>query len=291
MISKTGRIIEILLILIRARNVVSKMICNPKRKNQYEEPPKSFYKKYIIKCFTIRDRKCVSLKSSVNPKKHILYFHGGAYTIQASKLHWHMIENILSKTQCEVTFINYPLTPEYTCVDTMAMVIEAYSLFCKTNEQEIILIGDSAGGGLALSLAQYLKKEGIQPKPAKIILLSPWLDISMENNIPIKKEKSDLILLKETLMKVGKRYAGDYDTKNYLCSPLYGDLSGIGYIAIFTGTSDILNAQARQLMDKLKGHGQEFSYYEYERMQHIWIGFPIPEAKEAMEKIILLIER
>jgi len=259
MISNEGRIIEKVLSLIVMRNAVYKMICNPKRNNQYEEPPKSFYKKYIIKCDTISDRKCVSLKSSVNPKKHILYFHGDAYTMQAKKIHWHITGNILSKTQCEITFINYPLTPEYTCVDTMAMVIKAYSLLCKTNEQETILIGDSSGGGLALSLAQYIKLEDIQPKPAKIILLSPWLDISMENNIPIEQEDSDLILSKEMLKVVGKRYAGDYDIKNYRCSPLYGDIMGIGDIALFTGTSEILNVQARQLRDKLRSHGQKCS--------------------------------
>ncbi len=170
------------------------------------------------------------------------------------------------------------------------MVIEAYSLSCKATEQETILVGDSAGGGLALALAQHLKMEGIQPQPKKIVLLSPWLDISMENDISKEQEESDLILAKETLKKVGRRYAGDCDTKNYRCSPVYGYTMEIGDIALFTGTSDILNVQARQLRDKLASHGQKLSYYEYEQMQHVWVGFPIPEAKTAMEKVIAFIE-
>jgi epsilon-lactone hydrolase len=291
MISIEGRIVEKVMSLIGIRRAVSKMICNPKRNSRYEEPPKSLCKKYIVNCETISGIKCVSLRSSVAPKRHILYFHGGAYTMQANKLHWRIVENILSKTQCEITFLNYPLTPEYTCVDTMAMVIEAYTLLCKGDGQETILMGDSAGGGLALSLAQYIKTEGIRPKPAKIVLLSPWLDISMESGIPKEQEDSDLILSKEILKKVGKIYAGDHDAKSYLCSSLYGDVMGIGDIALFTGTSEILNVQARQLRDKLKSHGQKCSYHEYERMQHVWVGFPIPEAKDAMGKVISFIER
>ena len=139
-------------------------------------------------------------------------------------------------------------------------------------------------------LLKHIKMEEIQPTPAKIILLSPWLDVSMENSTPIEQDNRDLILSKEMLKIVGRRYAGNYDIKNYRCSPLYGELTGIGDIALFTGTSEILNVQARQLRDELKSHGQKCSYYEYERMQHVWVGFPIPEAKEAMGKVISFIE-
>ena len=90
---------------------------------------------------------------------------------------------------------------------------------------------------------------------------------------------------------IGKKYAGELDTKHYLCSPLYGDLTNIGEIAIFTGTSDILNFQANILKDKIITNKDNLSYYEYKGMQHVWMGFPIPEATDAMEKVIDIISR
>jgi acetyl esterase/lipase len=290
MISKAARILESGLSLIGMRNVVSKGIREPKRGKRFEEPPKSLYKKYVISCNTICGRKCVSLKTSEGAEKHILYFHGGAYTMQAQGIHWHIVENILSGTRSEITFINYPLAPECTCADTMAMVLDAYSALCKADERDIILMGDSSGGGLALALSQHIKVQGLQPKPKKIILFSPWLDVSMDNNISKEQEKNDLILSKEIMKKAGEMYAGVYDTKDYRCSPLYGDMTGIGDVALFIGTSEILHTQAVQLRDKLKSHGQRVSYYEYNQMQHVWIGFPIPEAKEAMKQVISFIE-
>ena len=291
MISKAARIIERVFSLIGTRSAVSKMICNPKRNNRYAEPPKSFFRKFIIQCDTICGRKCYSLKTSASPKKHIFYFHGGAYTLQAQRMHWRIIGILLAKTQCEITNVNYPLAPECTCVDTLAMVIEAYSLSGNNSGRETILMGDSAGGGLALALAQQIKSQGLLPKPEKIILLSPWLDISMDKNLTKEQEERDLVLAKETLLTVGRSYAGNYDARDYRCSPLYGEITDIGDIALFTGTSEILNVQARQLRDELTKQGQRISFFEYEQMQHVWIGLPIPEAKKALEQVITFIRK
>ncbi len=291
MISKKAKLIEKALRSIDVRRSISKMMLNPARKNKYESPPGSFYKKYNVKSFIVNNKKCFSIKSVDHPQKHVFYFHGGAYTLQALKTHWSMLGCILEKTQCEITFVNYPLTPENNYIETTAMVSEAYSYASKDSRQEIILMGDSAGGGLALALAQHIAAEKIQPIPAKIIMLSPWLDISMSSEISKELAGNDLTLNKETLKAVGKKYAQNLDSKNYLCSPLYGSLNDLGNIALFTGTSEILNVQARQLRDKLVEQDKQLSYYEYEGMQHVWLVLPIPEAKDAMEKVIAFIEK
>lgn len=291
MLSKRAGLIEIVFKFIGIRNFVSKMIRNPKRNGRHQQPPKSFYKKYSIKCDSICGRECYSIKKAENPRKQILYFHGSAYTLQAQRLHWRIIENLLNNTQYEITFVDYPLAPEYTCADTLAMSAEAYSVLRKRNERETILMGDSAGGGLALALAQYIKAEGLHPKPEKIVLFSPWLDVSMDNDISKEQEETDLILSKETLMTAGKKYAGGYDTKDDRCSPLYGDLDGLGEVALFIGTSEILYNQAVQLKEKFESHGKSITYYEYEKMQHVWVGFPMPEAKEAIKQAIAFMRR
>jgi acetyl esterase/lipase len=291
MISKKAKVFETGLRIIGVRKIISRMMRSPKRSYRNELPPKSFFKEHTVEICLILNRKCIMLKHTVNPKKHIFYFHGGAYTMQAQKPHWHIIDRLLRETQCMIIFINYPLAPEFTCVDTINMVSKAYSYFCKTSEQEIILMGDSAGGGLALALAQLIKQNDDLPKPDKLVLFSPWLDVSME--IPLSKEleESDLILDKKVLKIVGEKYAGDLDTKNPLCSPLYGDLIDIKEVALFTGTNEILHVQAKRLRDMLVNNNKKVSYYEYEKMQHVWVMFPIPEAKDALNLAALFINK
>jgi acetyl esterase/lipase len=206
-------------------------------------------------------------------------------------LHWRIINNILKRVDCKISFVEYPLTPEHTCIDAIHVATDIYQELYDPGKEEIILMGDSAGGGLALSLAQNINIKSIMPKPSKIILLSPWLDVSMGSKIPKELAEKDLILDKDTLKVVGKKYAGKLNTDNYLCSPLYGDLTDIGEISIFTSTSDILNIEARKLKEKVLKSGGSIDYHEYKDMQHVWIGFPIPEARDAMDKIYRFINK
>jgi len=291
MMSRPARFLEKSFTAIGMRNIIAKMMMNPKRRNSNEEPPKRFYKKYITEIRVIHGCKCVTLSKTKNTKKHMLYFHGGAFTMQAQRSHWRIVDALLQRTGCPVTFINYPLSPEHTCRDTISMAIEAYSSCCGTGETEIILAGDSAGGGLALSLAQQINRKGIMPKPAKLVLFSPWLDLSMRGLVSEELEQRDLVLDKEILKNVGRRYSGDLKPTDPACSPLYGDFAGIGDIALFTGTSEILNVQAKQLRDLLKSGGRDVSYFEYEAMQHAWIAFRIPEAEDALDKAAWFIDR
>ncbi len=183
-----------------------------------------------------------------------------------------------------VTFIHYPLVPESTCADTIERVTDAYIALCPEGPQEIILMGDSAGGGLALSLAQRIKARTIRPAPSKIVLFSPWLDVSMQTDIPAERAMQDVILDAAVLKICGERYAGTLDTTDPRCSPLFGDLADIGSVALFTGTNDLLNGQAQALKDKVLGCNGSISFHEYEGMQHVWMCFPIPEARDALQK-------
>ena len=214
-----------------------------------------------------------------------MYFHGGAYSIQASKIHWKLIDSIIKNTNSIVTFLDYPLSPESCCINTLETVKKAYKIISEETGQEIILMGDSAGGGIALALSIAANKENIDLKPSKIILLSAWLDISMDSENYSCYSGQDVILDVGTLKKIGEIYSGGLDIKDYRCSPICGDINDIGNIAIFTGTKDMLNTQSRALRDKLIQNGNDCAYYEYENMQHVWMLLPIPEAKDAVAKI------
>jgi acetyl esterase/lipase len=289
MISKEAKNIEYVLRKLKLRDRISKMILAPKRNTRYKLPPKRMMKRYDVEHITIDGWDCFSLQSGPNPTKNIIYFHGGAYAMEAQKVQWDIVNNILSEADCMVTFVDYPLAPEYTCVDTINMVKNTYRHFCKETKQEIILMGDSAGGGLALALAQIIKMESGIMNPSKIILLSPWLDISMTDNISVDQENNDVMMDRQTLRVAGEKYIGELSPKNPLCSPIYGNVLDMGSIVIFTGTSEILNPQAKILKEKIENSNGKIVYHEYKGMQHMWLAYPIPEARDAMKKVCRLI--
>lgn len=222
---------------------------------------------------------------------HILYVHGGGYIHRITKYHWHFLGRLAKELQCTITVPIYPLAPEYTYKDTFAFVVPLYeNILTKSRAENTVIMGDSAGGGLALSLIQLLKKKDV-PLPMQTILISPWLDLTLENNLIDKIDPVDPFLAKIGAIEAGQMYAGGTDRHHYLLSPLYGDLTGLGRVAIFMGTHDILVADARKLVQKMETEGSPIMYYEYLNMVHVFPLFTFPEAKKAFKQIVGLIRQ
>ncbi|WP_188133918.1 alpha/beta hydrolase fold domain-containing protein [Chitinophaga sp. CF418] len=221
---------------------------------------------------------------------HILYLHGGAYVQRFTLLHWLFLSDLIKATGVGITAPDYPLAPAYTYKEAFTMVEAVYKqLTTKYDASRLILMGDSAGGGFALALAQKLKKDNV-PVPARIILLSPWLDISLENPVINSLDPADPFLGVESLRQVGKLYAGGTGTDNHLLSPINGPLTGLGKIAVFAGANEILVADARKLKELALSQGTDLEYYEYPDMVHAWMLLDFPESKQAKRQIIDLIK-
>jgi len=286
--SRQAQIIARTMKRLNLKGIVSKNALNNKSRNFYfEEPGRSFRQKYPVDVYKIDGYKCVYTSSTKGnkPLYHIVYFHGGSYTKPAIRAHWHIIDNILSRVNVDLTFVNYPLSPENKCISTIDMAYKAYRNVADNFNKNIVLMGDSAGGGLALALAEHIKRKNKRTRPKKLVLLSPWLDVSMDTYVSKELAERDLILDGDMLKSMGEYYAGYISTKSYLCSPLYGKLRGLGEIAVFTGTNDILYAQAEELKRKLMRSNTSLAYYPYKDMPHVWMGYPIPEAKDAFDDI------
>jgi acetyl esterase/lipase len=220
----------------------------------------------------------------------ILYLHGGAYMANISKQHWSLIAKLIKKTGATVVVPDYPLAPEATYKETYSYIAELYrSLTTDHSTKRIILMGDSAGGGLALGFVQQIRNRNIK-QPEQIIMFSPWLDVSMTNpNIELL-DKKDKILSISGLKNAGKKYAGNLDLKDSRISPISGDLTGMGRISIFTGTKDILNADAQKCRQLMNDQNILFNYYEYPEMFHDWVIITsLKESCDVIEKVDKLI--
>ena len=254
------------------------------------EPPKRFLATIFLTTHKVNERNVFTLKKeNTSPKKYIVFFHGGAYVLNFTLVHWKLITRLVKETDCEIIAPDYPLLPKHTYKERLAMGEQVYKdLLKKTSAANIILMGDSSGGNLALSLAQKLLVDGTA-QPSQIILLSPWLDVTMSNPEMQEVSKRDPILpLGDNI--VGRLHAGDRDMKDPFVSPLYGSIAGLGRISLFKGTDDILNPDARLIKSKAELENVDFNYFEYKHMVHDWILFPMPEAKMAFKQIVDLLK-
>ncbi len=286
-----SKIFRFILKLVNLKGMLeSSRFTDKMTKANVPEPPKRFLKNIFLTSHKVNDRNVFILKKvNTSPKKYILFFHGGAYVLNFTLVHWKLISRLVNETNCEIIAPDYPLLPKYTYKERLAMGEEVYKdLLKKTSADTIIFMGDSSGGNLALSLAQKLLVDGAA-QPSQIILLSPWLDVTMSNPEMKEVSKRDLVLpLGDNI--VGRLHAGNKDMKDFLVSPLYGPLKGLGKISLFTGTDDILNPDARLLKSKAELENIDFNYFEYKHMLHDWILFPVPEAKIAFKQIIELLK-
>ena len=213
----------------------------------------------------------------------ILYFHGGAYMSSLIQEHWNLMEKLISKSGATIVVPDYPLTPEASCEATYDFIEGLFTkLITEYPAKRIVFMGDSAGGGLALGFTQQLRDEN-KMQPEQIIIFSPWLDVTMSNPLLEILDKKDNLLSINGLKNAGQKYAADLDLKDFRVSPVYGNLTGLCRISLFTGTRDLLNADAQKFKQRMKEQKISFNYFEYPDMFHDWV--IITSLKESLDVI------
>ena len=222
-------------------------------------------------------------------KKQIFYLHGGAYVMHPANGHWNFLDELARNANATVIVPIYPKAPNHQYKEAFDKVLPIYrNLIAEIDSKNITIMGDSAGGGFALALSQLLLEKGL-PQPGNIILLSPWLDITMKNpDIPALEEK-DPMLGAYGLVQMGKAWAGDSDPSIYLLSPINGEVKGLGKISLFVGTHELFLPDARKFKDMAAAQGVMINYFEYPKMNHVFPLFPIPEANKARNQIFNIV--
>lgn len=235
-----------------------------------QKPPRGIFK--------MSDRQIYTFGNE-NAKNTILYIHGGAYVNEINYQHLLYCFKLSRKLDAYVMAPVYPLAPAHSAMETYRLMSEIYR---GLNHENLILMGDSAGGGFVLSFAQYLKTVGL-PQPSKIIAFSPWVDVSMGN--PPYDSENDPILGEIGLREIGKSWAGDLDAKDYRVSPIYGDVAGQAKTLIFAGTDEIFCRDIELYVEKLEKNEVDVKFVKGEGLFHIYPLFPSPEAKKAFKEV------
>lgn len=220
----------------------------------------------------------------------VFYLHGGAYFMDFAAAHWKLMNTIVREADAQVIAPAYRRVPFATWQEAFDLVIPIYREYRETHpDHKIILMGDSAGGGLSAALTEQLKAEGIR-LPDELVLLSPWVDVSMENEQIKDYQSRDPFLTTPPLILCGERWKGDLDAHDRRVSPIYGDLKGIHNVTVFAGTDGILYPDIVKFFGLLDDDSSN-ELIIGEGMNHVYPLFPIPEAKPAVDKILQVVRR
>ena len=221
----------------------------------------------------------ITPQNGVTNELVIMYVHGGSYVGDLEKEHWKTCSDIINQLGCTIIVPDYPLTPKYNYKDTISMMETLYKqLIEKIDSSNFIVMGDSAGGGLSLALLEKVGEENIQ-MPNQTILISPWLDVRLNNPEIEEVEPNDPELNKSALKIAGENYAGKDGIDSYLVNPIDGPLDKLKNVSIFTGTNDMLNPDIKILQERAKEVGTEINVYETEGATHVWLLYKYKDEK------------
>ena len=220
----------------------------------------------------------------------LFYVHGGGFLYDFNTFHWSLIKKISKKIDAVAIAPAYKLIPYGSWKEAFALMVDAYTkCLAKYPDRKIIMMGDSAGGGLALSLILEFKRLGLH-LPDRTILLSPWVDISMDNPELISSSKKDPWLSFPWLKACGKHWAGELDVHDDRVSPIYGDLSDLNNVTMFVGTREIFLPDVKKafhLLPKNKTNNLIIG----RGLNHVYPLMPIPEGRAAVKEIIKIIKQ
>lgn len=226
------------------------------------------------------------IPDGADANKVILYVHGGGYVSGSCDDHRAIVAKFAKRCGFTNLLFDYRLAPEFPFPAAVDDTISVYNfLLTKYKPENILIAGESAGGGLCLAALLALKDKSL-PMPCGAVAMSPWTDLKCTGESYKTKNKVSLAP-KDSWIVFSKYYAGDCDAAMPLISPLYGDLKGLPPIFINSGTDDELFDDGKLFYEKALKSGVDIKFRAGERMVHCYplLAPFFPEATMAMDEI------
>ncbi len=217
----------------------------------------------------------------------MLYLHGGAYALGSINVHREFIARLVRATKMRALPLNYRLAPEHPFPAALEDATTAYRWLLTQGvlPSQIVIAGDSAGGGLALATLVALRDAG-EPLPAGVVCISPWTDLALTGASIQSKAKVDPILDADSLEMYVRYYAGEHARTSPLISPLYADLKNLPPLLIQVGEDEILLDDAARCAENARAAGVEVTLEIWDGMFHVFPIIPfLPETKKALISI------
>lgn len=209
----------------------------------------------------------VARHSSAQPV--VVYLHGGGYSLGSSRSHRHLAAAIGRSASVAVLSVDYRRAPEFAFPAAVDDAVAAICWLRERTEAPVVIVGDSAGGGLVVASMIALRDAGLS-LPAAGVCLSPWVDLTCTSDAHVRLAKRDPLLKSAELKRMASAYLRDTDPRQRLASPVFADLSGLPPLLIQVGTEEILLDDARTLARVARAAGVEVTLEEWPEMIHAW---------------------
>lgn len=226
--------------------------------------------------------------------KVVVYFHGGGFQLGSLLSHRELMVNISAASACRVLGIDYRLAPEHRYPAPLQDASGVYGWLLEQGLQgaDIALAGDSAGGGLALSLLLSLRDAGLA-LPAAAAVMSPWTDLSASGASYVTRAADDPIHQRPMVLAMARNYLGkdplgnSKDPRDPLASPLFGELKGLPPLLIQVGERETVLSDATEFAAKAQAAGVPVTLEEWPGMIHVFQQFAseLPEARAAIASL------
>jgi monoterpene epsilon-lactone hydrolase len=221
----------------------------------------------------------------VDSNRTVLYLHGGGYLFLTTQSHVAVMAALAAESGAACLGIDYRRAPEDRFPAPVEDAVTAYRWLLDSGHRPdaIALAGDSAGGGLVLSLLIALRDQGLS-LPAAAVCFSPWTDLSVTG--PSADSAPDPVVGGTALRMMAAAYLDGVNSSDPLASPLYADLHGLPPLQIQVGGREALLDDARRFAERALEAGVAVTYLEHPGVIHMWIVFgpDVPESKEAFTK-------
>lgn len=221
----------------------------------------------------------------------IVYIHGGACIYQPVFFHWRFVHDLALRTHCQVLMPIYPKYPDYHCVDNMAVMMDYYErVISPMQAKKVVLMGDSFGGNVAMSMTQEIAKRGLKPVTG-LVLMSPCVDNAFtQRDKMLALQPLDVMIKLERIETIMGGWQGELPPTHPWVSPVYGNLSAFpDDTLLIYGSDEILKADAELLTNRMNELGRPIRSLEYQGMFHTFPLFPVREGFDAIQQITKLV--
>ncbi len=285
-------------------NLILKNIIDAKRKNPYTEdktidqlreetrtasaliplPENTKFKRVLAENIYAEWITC----GDIDTDKIFMFIHGGGYYRGSITTSRATVARISAEAKMRCLSIGYRLAPEHPFPAAIDDTFKAYNwlITMGINPKNIIVSGQSAGGGLCLALLLKIKENnGAQPKGA--VALSPWTDLFQSGKTMVTNANIDPIISKKYLDRMANLYLSKTSNISPLASPLYGDLSGLPPMLVQVGSDETMLDDSRRVVKKAKEAKVDVQIEVWEDMFHGWHGSAhiLKDAEEAIKSI------
>ncbi|MCM1283862.1 MAG: alpha/beta hydrolase [Muribaculaceae bacterium] len=295
--SVKGRVIADILSHLTNDLAIGKKIKSGELRKRLKEPP------WIVPdCFNMTgidmgefSMKLLSRKENPREDLAILQLHGGGYT-GAVRNAYYVFAGLYNEVSsgCNVLIPDYRVAPENPYPAALKDALASYQWLLEKGfyGDQILLAGDSAGGGLAMSLCMYLR-DNHMPMPRGIVAMSPWTDLTASGESYETNFEKDPLFgnTKDSLIYVND-YAGEHDKMDPYISPLFGDFREFPPMLLQVGSIEMLLSDSVSVAAKARAQGVKVRLSVYEGMFHVFqmAYLNIPESKRAWAEVGKFIE-